>query len=164
MIKEARLIAPAIPARFGLSGEKLKVGATHEPLDPLSHLIRLATVFAPGLDDKLSHIPTPSLRLAASRKQALFGIGSGPISEAGEEARALAVLLDPIETNGLVLETPCANELEGLIQERVNGPQEQRTIIGREVSNRERGEFLVGQAVIVRDRVPASPFDAPVSE
>jgi hypothetical protein len=40
------LIAPAIPGRFCLAGEKFEIGAAYQALDTLSDFIWLSTVFS----------------------------------------------------------------------------------------------------------------------
>src|SRR5262249_57562964 len=101
-------------------------------VDAVWHLIGFGGVFTSGRNNKLSHILGPSLRLASGGEQALFGIGSRPITKPSKESLAPAALFNPIEGNGLVLEPPCTNERKGLIQKWVNGPQEERAIAGRE--------------------------------
>jgi hypothetical protein len=80
----------------------------------------------------------------------LLWIGASPVSEAREEPVTLVVLLNPVEPNRFVFETPRANEFEGfvqqridspqIVQQRIDSPQKQSAVVGREVRNGERGE------------------------
>jgi len=79
-IKKAHLIAPGVPARPGISGKQLDVGAIYKSLYPISDIIRFAAVFSTGINNQLADPLVLPLGFATCRQQALFGICSRPIS------------------------------------------------------------------------------------
>jgi hypothetical protein len=70
----------------------------------------------------------------------LLRIGAGPISKASEETVALVVLLHPIETNRFIVEAPRPNEFERFIEKRIDNPQKENAIVGRDVRNGKSGK------------------------
>jgi hypothetical protein len=76
MIEKFDLIAPTIPSRLSLAGEKLDIGTGDELLDPFADLVRLATMLAKAIHYELTDALRAALRLASCCKEALLGIGS----------------------------------------------------------------------------------------
>jgi len=58
-------------------------------------------------------------------------------------------LLNPIKANSFVFESPRTNECERFVEKRIDGPQEESAVVGREVRNGQRGERFEIQAIIV---------------
>src|SRR5271166_1252032 len=141
LIEQGSLIAPAVPSRLSFAREQFKVRPADEPLNALAHAIRLPAVFAPLLYYETANVFGFARWLAACCEQALFGIGTRPISKAGKIIRVVpgrTVELHPIEGDRLVLEAPSFDQLESARQERIGRPQEQRAIVGGKFRNWQR--------------------------
>ena len=68
-IKKAHLIAPGVPARPGISGKQLDVGAIYKSLYPISDIIRFAAVFSTGINNQLADAWPRHPALAASHRR-----------------------------------------------------------------------------------------------
>src|SRR5262252_3283955 len=94
------------------------------------------------------HIAMSAPRLAASGKEARFGVGARPIAGPPVQAPALGEL-DPDERQRLVSEAPGLDQLKSLREVWPGRPQEQRAILGGELADRQRLELLERHGAVV---------------
>ena len=70
----------------------------------------------------------------------------------------------PIEATGFVGKAPCADEVHGAVKDGIDGPEEEGEVLGGELGDREAGELMVIEAIVVGGRVAAGPLVASVLE
>src|SRR5262249_34852701 len=73
-------------------------------------------------------------------------------------------LLRPIKADGLVFEPPGLHQFKSPRPQWICRPQNQRTVIGRDVSNRQSGLRGKIKTVVVRHRVASGALGAPIAE
>ena len=119
LIEESNLVAPTIPSRPCLAGEEFKIWTRRKPLDPLTYALWLTAVLSALFHNQAFHVLGSTRRLAARGEQALLRVGSRPVAEPREIARAVlgaSVKLHPMETDGLVFKSPSLDQLKGAQQ------------------------------------------------
>jgi hypothetical protein len=94
LVKQASLIAPAIPTALRLTRKQFEIWPGYKSLDPLTDAVGLSAVLTAFLDHKPPHVLCKAWWFAACCQQALLGIGPCPIAEPSEEICAMFAIAD----------------------------------------------------------------------